>query len=71
MAKVSSCCGAHNRSAAGGSSYMDTGMCPDCKEHCDWVEEVIDWNRVPFPDDGSDDEYDRLKAEGELRNYYY
>ena len=29
----SECCGA----AAG--DYEDVGICPDCKEHCDFIEE--------------------------------
>ena len=31
--KYSSCC----YSEAG--EYEDVGICPDCKEHCDWVSD--------------------------------
>lgn len=31
--KYSECCGA----AAG--EYEDVGMCPDCKEHCSWIDD--------------------------------
>jgi len=37
--KVSECCGAHDRSIRGDASYEDYGICPDCGDHCDWVEE--------------------------------
>jgi len=29
----SECCGAYN------SEYEDFGICPECKEHCDFIEE--------------------------------
>lgn len=32
MERVSSCCG------ASGFEYEDYGICPDCKEHCDFVD---------------------------------
>jgi hypothetical protein len=36
MSKVSSCCG------ASGFEFEDYGICPDCKEHCDFEEEEDD-----------------------------
>lgn len=37
---VSSCCG------ASGIEYEDYGICPDCKEHCDFVIEGDDIDDV-------------------------
>lgn len=34
--KISNCCG------AGDLMYEDFGICPDCKEHCDFIEEDED-----------------------------
>ena len=34
--KVSDCCGA---SPDGIDGCKDVGICPDCKEHCEWLEE--------------------------------
>ena len=36
--KVSNCCGAVPRSN-GDCDSMDLGICPECKEHCEYVEE--------------------------------
>jgi hypothetical protein len=33
MGLVSSCCG------AGDISFEDYGICPDCREHCEFVDE--------------------------------
>jgi hypothetical protein len=36
---VSGCCGAPNGMITlDGSDYKDIGICPRCKEHCDWVD---------------------------------
>ena len=32
----SECCGAE------GGDYEDVGICPDCKEHCDFIEDDED-----------------------------
>ena len=36
--KVSDCCGAEPLSD-GDSSTEDYGICPDCGEHCEYIEE--------------------------------
>lgn len=36
--KVSNCCGASNRSN-GDTDFEDHGICPECKEHCEFEEE--------------------------------
>lgn len=36
--KISDCCGVPAYSN-GDSSTEDYGICPDCKEHCEYVEE--------------------------------
>lgn len=36
--KVSNCCGAAPRSN-GDCDTMDLGICPQCKEHCEYVKE--------------------------------
>jgi hypothetical protein len=38
---VSSCCGSPNVTIDfdTGVDYEDLGLCPDCKEHCEFVEE--------------------------------
>lgn len=36
--KVSNCCGALNRSN-GDTDFEDHGICPDCKEHCEFEDE--------------------------------
>lgn len=33
---TSNCCGAE------AGEYLDIGICPDCKEHCDFEEEEDD-----------------------------
>ncbi len=38
MALISECCGAE---ASG--SMIDIGICPDCKEHCEFVDEEDDF----------------------------
>ena len=35
---VSSCCGAYP-AGNGDMDYEDLGMCSDCKEHCDYIDE--------------------------------
>ena len=35
--KISDCCGAEPYSN-GDSSTEDFGICPDCKEHCEYIE---------------------------------
>ena len=37
--KVSNCCGVSDRLALpDGTTYSDLGMCPKCKEHCEFEE---------------------------------
>ena len=38
MAKLSDCCGAANR-GNGDSDFADYGICPICKEHCEFIED--------------------------------
>lgn len=41
MSKVSNCCGAENRMVdVDGPDYTDIGMCPNCKEHCEFIEDI-------------------------------
>lgn len=35
----SDCCGAEDTTINGDSSFSDFGLCPDCLEHCEFVEE--------------------------------
>jgi hypothetical protein len=36
--KYSNCCGARDRMIYGDdASYSDYDICPECKEHCDWI----------------------------------
>lgn len=38
--KVSDCCGADDRPVCwDGPSYGDLGICPDCRDHCEFAEE--------------------------------
>jgi len=42
--KISNCCGAYSiaysdESGAGDQSSEDLGICPDCHEHCEYIEE--------------------------------
>lgn len=41
---VSDCCGAADRDAGDGDgpSYEDIGFCPECRDHCEFVEEEDD-----------------------------
>ena len=43
MSKVSNCCGAPPVGAS-----EDMGLCPDCKDHCEYVEEYDD-DEPSFP----------------------
>ena len=43
---VSDCCGASALLAEG---LMDSGICPDCGEHCEWVREGEDPDSSPPP----------------------
>ena len=54
MSKISSCCG----EPAG--EYEDVGICPLCKEHCDWEcehewEFRLDWGGNPDVPNGTFD----------------
>lgn len=40
--KISNCCGASNRSN-GDSDFEDIGICPECKEHCEFEEETEEY----------------------------
>jgi hypothetical protein len=51
--KISDCCGAP---CAGIEGCEETGICPDCKEHCEWVDDEEDemndkkpWDDEPTP----------------------
>lgn len=51
--KISDCCGAP---CAGIDGCEETGICPDCKEHCEWVDDEEDemndkkpWDDEPTP----------------------
>ena len=41
---VSNCCDAPNRAIdmETGIDYHDLGICPNCKEHCDWVDLTLE-----------------------------
>lgn len=43
---VSNCCGASPKSN-GDTDTMEFGICPDCKEHCEYVYYDEDGNEVP------------------------
>ena len=37
---VSNCCGAEDGcTSLDGPSWSDIGICPDCREHCEFIEE--------------------------------
>lgn len=37
--ELSSCCGAENRMTnINGPDFKDIGICPDCKDHCEFEE---------------------------------
>ena len=38
MALISDCCGAANR-GNGDNDYGEFGICPECKEHCEFIDE--------------------------------
>ena len=38
MSKISDCCGANN-TGNGDTDYAEFGICPRCKEHCDFIDE--------------------------------
>lgn len=54
---ISNCCGAANYSN-GDSDFAEFGICPDCREHCEFIDDEDD----PDEDDGSLD----MPKEGEL-----
>ena len=35
---ISNCCGAANKSN-GDTDYAEFGICPECKEHCEFIDE--------------------------------
>ena len=51
--KISDCCGAY----ATDPLMLDYGICPDCKDHCEFVDEVDKdddfktWNEAPYGND--------------------
>ena len=51
MCKVSECCGAANRVICfdAGVDYQDMGICPSCKDHCDWVDESDVFEMMGLP----------------------
>ena len=55
MSKVSDCCGASN------IDFEDYGICPDCREHCEFIE--IDDEEESQVDELYHDHPDFLKAE--------
>ena len=39
MSTYSSCCGIEDGcTSLDGPSWSDIGICPDCKDHCDFIE---------------------------------
>ena len=42
--KVSSCCGARDRSINGDSSFSDHGLCSDCSDHTEYEHQDDDGN---------------------------
>jgi len=37
---ISNCCGTKDRMVSeDGPNYSDTGICPSCKEHCEFINE--------------------------------
>ena len=48
--KVSNCCGVPNRNIGeDGPDYEDLSICPDCKDHCIYIEEGEDEeNSLPY-----------------------
>ena len=44
---ISNCCSCPDSSMSiDGPEYSDLGICPDCKEHCEFVEEDMSQDRV-------------------------
>ena len=43
--KFSDCCGA---SPDGIDGAEETGICPDCKEHCEWIDDEEEETPPPF-----------------------
>lgn len=42
--RVSDCCGAHDGACGiDGPDFSDVGICPECREHCEFVEEEEDF----------------------------
>ena len=40
MEKISNCCGAEDRMVGyDGPSFSDMDICPECKDHCEFIEE--------------------------------
>ena len=38
-AKLSNCCGSEDGATSiDGPSWSDVGICPDCREHCEFIE---------------------------------
>ena len=50
--KVSECCGAYHEMAE------DYGICPDCKEHCEFVEEDEEFEEDIIEPQGIQEIYD-------------
>lgn len=50
MTFVSNCCGAPNRATCyGGPDYIDLEMCPNCKEHCEFINTNDEFGKNPYP----------------------
>ena len=41
--KLSNCCGAEPRMIHGDGDTEDIGICPDCREHCEYVDDDNDY----------------------------
>ena len=41
---ISNCCGERDKMMSqDGPNYSDVGLCPKCKEHCEFVDVNSDW----------------------------
>jgi hypothetical protein len=55
--KVSNCCGAPNRSVGeDGPDWEDTGICPECRDHCIFEEEEEEEEPEDWPKDFFEEE---------------
>ena len=59
MSRVSDCCGAYPRSINGDCDTEDLGICPECHDYCEYVEE------------GFEEEEEETGRGEEENSYYY